>query len=931
MDSIQQPEYLRYEELIGTPFQIFLENFREKRRYNQNLISRGEPRSNEEADRKFPKQKCPLGDCSTLLSTAFSMHRHIKNIHPTYFKERREQYWLHKSSQQASNIQQSITNSLIIDEQNDLSSTDNHEIDQPLCCSELVDSNASIIDFSCQFDVNQEHSYARSSNEQPCCSDSVDSNTSIMDFSCQFDVNQEHSYARSSNEQPCCSDSVDSNTSIMDFSCRFNDNDDHSDTIFDETDFHISSDENEEDLKAIEELFSNSFNDEEEQITSSFYAKNVEVLPPEEKKLIDDFISEIIRTKVNKSIADKHAVAYGTIVAKYFIMARKKKLIVQNIMEKYCSSSYLQKQFLFQQKNHIKPITIIIPNLKIQYFSITKIIKNVIAQHPFLIAEILKEKDRMFIPEPQRNHFLIKNELDTTDYKLFQRLKAKLRIEIALDDFSFMGITGRKFLAGYMTISNLPFIERTQRGQIFMFLLAKRPVEPTTDVMNKILNPFVDEMKKLEINGLNFDGYNEKIYVTLSSVICDNLAQHEVLGLPLSFGKSSQCRDCFQKFENYANIRSHSIINSSGSDIDLFCHKYDFREPKPCVLTRLDGISRYNIMPPDYFHDLFEGCIKQIINLLIFPMIDNDEKNLSKIIVKTKLEEFPFYHGKVSIDFEKNDQIKLYGTGMLRGEAFMRLACVFFDEFNTFLTGREKQLYRDTIEFIRLTGQLEFDRLDLDRMKSLSRSIIDSYVSIVKDNSSKLSVTYKLHKLLHYADNILKFGPLFLSNSMRFERCHQTSKKYGRVMNCWVSPAKTLSNRMSMRQTLVLSQQIIDKKKWIKKTFITEQESINLNLEVANDQGDFLLGKNVIRRLKAPGFKPKVWIEGKEFLIQPDSKQLFLRGNIWLEERNQDKLSIYEKITFHKQNCIVNHLNFYHINDYIYKTNDNQAFVIRFH
>ena len=150
-------------------------------------------------------------------------------------------------------------------------------------------------------------------------------------------------------------------------------------------------------------------------------------------------------------------------------------------------------------------------------------------------------------------------------------------------------------------------------------------------------------------------------------------------------------------------------------------------------------------------------------------------------------------------------------------------------------------------------------------------------------------------------------------------------------MNCWVSPAKTLSNRMSMRQTLVLSQQIIDKKKWIKKTFITEQESINLNLEVANDQGDFLLGKNVIRRLKAPGFKPKVWIEGKEFLIQPDSKQLFLRGNIWLEERNQDKLSIYEKITFHKQNCIVNHLNFYHINDYIYKTNDNQAFVIRFH
>ncbi|OTF75312.1 hypothetical protein BLA29_000939, partial [Euroglyphus maynei] len=534
-------------------------------------------------------------------------------------------------------------------------------------------------------------------------------------------------------------------------------------------------------LDNIQEIFEESLDSTDsadDPLFSSFYSRNVAVLPTGEKKFIDEFISQIIQVKVDKSIPDKHAVELGSVLSKYFIMASKMREHIHQIMSKYCGSSYLQKQFLVHQKHHRKPVTIQpLPNLSIQYFPIENILRGIIAQHPWLIDSIMQEQECLtFIPEHERKYLRIRDELDTTDKEMFDRLVGKLRVEISLDDFSFMGKSGRKFLVGYLSCSNLPYKERTKRNKIYMFLMVRRPEEKVTEVMNKILTPFVQEMKKLELDGIAIDGNNRKIPVTLSKVACDNLAQNEILGLLMSFGQGSSCRECFERFENYPHSRSHSIVNSSGTNINEFVLSHNYREPKPCILTELNGITRHNIVPPDPFHDLY---------------------------------------GKF--------------------ECFMRLSEVFFDEFKTFLLGDEKQLYEDTIAFIRLSMSFDFNSSDLASLDNLSESIINLFTKITVENSLKLTVTFKMHKLLHYSEDIKRFGPPTLSNTLRFERCHQTSKKYGRVMNCWVSPASTLSNRISMRQTLELIGPTLDKVDWIERTMISEEEVIGLNLEAANN------------------------------------------------------------------------------------------------
>ncbi|OTF69758.1 hypothetical protein BLA29_002396 [Euroglyphus maynei] len=490
-------------------------------------------------------------------------------------------------------------------------------------------------------------------------------------------------------------------------------------------------------------------------------------------------------------------------------------------MARYCGSCHLQNQFLEMQNTYVQPLKISTSNqeLTIQYFSVEGILRSIINQHPSLIDEIEKEKLLKFVPEKERKNFVIRNELDTTDQSIFERLKGKLRVEISLDDFSFAGKKGRKFLAGYLSCTNLPLQERVKREQIYLFLMVKRPIDRIFDAMNKILEPFVSEMQQFEKSGIEVEKENGemiKIQVTLSKLICDNLAQNEILGLSMAFSKSSFCRECMALRENYPSIRSHSILDSR--QVNLEKSKIKNIIYKSCILTNLKGITISNIAAPDIFHDLFDSFVS--------------------------------------------------------------------------LCERRKDL--------------------------------------------KFNVTFKLHKTLHYAENIRRFGPLYLSSAIRYERCHQSSKKYGRSMGCWKSPAATLSERLALRQTLSSLKRKISKENWIKQTTVSEYDAYtNFGFVDANrDQGEFLLGKNVLRRLLTPGYNPKIWLQGSNFLVNPDTRQVLVKGWIWKgiyeEDGKPKEMFNLQNIKKLDDQVIINSEHLSHINEYLFKWQTKGFFVNRF-
>nr|XP_046916934.1 uncharacterized protein LOC124497322 [Dermatophagoides farinae] len=181
-----------------------------------------------------------------------------------------------------------------------------------------------------------------------------------------------------------------------------NDNDDNDD------------DDNNDEYDQLEQVFEKSLR--REPSLNSFWSSTVSPLNKDERDFLKQFIVEMSEVRLKKSIPNSHVEELGTVIANNFVKAFEYSENIRNIMARYCSSCYLQNNFLELQDSYVQPtqITTSDDQLSIQYFSVEGILKSIINQHPSLIDSIEKEKSLNFIPEQNRKNMVIRNELDTT-------------------------------------------------------------------------------------------------------------------------------------------------------------------------------------------------------------------------------------------------------------------------------------------------------------------------------------------------------------------------------------------------------------------------------------------------------------------------------------------------------------------------------------
>ncbi|KAH7638357.1 hypothetical protein HUG17_9463 [Dermatophagoides farinae] len=793
---------IKSDNLINTPFNAKAECLRNRRNYTRHL-------SREELDKRFPKQKCLFEECGSQLSTVDSLIKHLNNKHESYCQKLLDGHYdqamaelpvevviRFNQQRRGQNVSGQHDDAMI--EQPDEVIAGRHH--QPIV-EEIGQNVAGQHDDAM---IEQPDEVIAGQHHQPIVEEIGQNITS------QHDQSMETGYDVAG---PSYRESTIAETSE-------NVSDDNQMEVDPVDDNDSESDDNDNEFDELDKLFEKLSLPKSKPGHQAFYNSKVSPLCQGEREFLKQFIVELSEVRLKKSIPNAHVEELGSVIAKNFQKAQEFPNHIMDIMARYSSSCYLQDQFFEMQPNYVQPIKIPTsdPELTIQYYSVEGILRSIMSQHPSLINIIEKEKRLQFVPENERKNFTINNELDTTDKTMFERLKGKLRVEIFLDDYSFMGKRGRKFLAGYLSCSNLPFQERVQRDQINVFLLVKRPITKVKNSMNMILKPLVREMQQLEHSGIKVkkdNGEIVEIQVILSKIICDNLAQNEILGFSMGFGKSSICRECLTKREKYPSSRLHSILDSDEHNlVKSGVKNLVFRD---CILTDLRGVTLSNISPPDMFHDLFEGPIIKIMNLFFWTLINSKKNNLkltTKIIAK-RLESFPLYNGKILVEFEKKKFLKINGNGVQKFECFMRLSEIFFDEFEKICDNEIDilQFYEHTVSFCRLARQTEFNSNDLKDLDMFSKSIIDSFVHISNQHEyMKFNVTYKLHKLLHYSNNI-----------KRYESVHQISKRYGSSMGCWKSPADTLSGRIALRQTLPSFGKEVSKEGWIKQTTVEDK------------------------------------------------------------------------------------------------------------
>ncbi|KAK3911240.1 Zinc finger protein 605 [Frankliniella fusca] len=226
------------------------------------------------------------------------------------------------------------------------------------------------------------------------------------------------------------------------------------------------------------------------------------------------------------------------------------------------------------------------------------------------------------------------------DNPLISRHPRIIRLQLYWDDVEVCNPLGsktsiHKIAAFYFSIQNLPAVESSQLSSIYLLALAYSEDLKGPGRFEKILAPFLSDLRKLEseqgvvILLLNEDAYC--LRATLTTLCADTLAAHEILGF-LSPSARCFCRRCMV---TRAQFRANMNVVAERRTKETFeAHAAQARIPgnstltgvkKGCPLHLSTAFDATKDAVFDIFHDLLEGVAHWVVSLALRSFILKDK------------------------------------------------------------------------------------------------------------------------------------------------------------------------------------------------------------------------------------------------------------------------------------------------------------------
>jgi hypothetical protein len=215
-------------------------------------------------------------------------------------------------------------------------------------------------------------------------------------------------------------------------------------------------------------------------------------------------------------------------------------------------------------------------------------------------------------------------------------------------------------------------------------------------------------------------------------------------------------------------------------------------------------------------------------------------------------------------------------------------------------------------QFAIISFKESMSSIDLDNLKQLPVQILHHHKSLSKelrqfDFSRKKGVKttnliyYKLHKLTHYYEYVLKFSIFVLHLTYRWEREHQYPKSINRGNKNFTNlPLFLLQRHQEMRSVQGYRIDLGEEEKSIPND-IPVHESLPIACDtLPYSERPFQLNKHILRRVKCLS-NPNLWFYSKRFL-RDSAKNIYCEGILYKRvfHLNQpvklnDSLSLLEK------------------------------------
>lgn len=416
---------------------------------------------------------------------------------------------------------------------------------------------------------------------------------------------------------------------------------------------------------------------------------------------------------------------------------------------------------------------------------------------------------------------LVRSDRDGDGFKnhpLFSKMEMSLRLQMWTDEVEFCNPLGSKKSSNgkiacfAFSILNLPLKHNSKLGNILP-LIVVRSVDLKLAGYNKILLPFMNELRELEEDGmvLKLVGYPDiNLFGSLKSVSADTLGAHELFGF-LSPSANYFCRLCLttrKEILSHSNESTVSLPNRADHDITVEEIQEEISH------TDKDGVRSLCILNESaYFHVTENRSMDSMHDIL---------EGVGPFIVMLTLRSFDSKHPEYGIDANfLNSRINLFDFGPF--ESKNKPSPIFQDKkIRNIKNHSTQQRAAQNWCLIRMLPFLIGDRIDccdayyellltllsiMDiifaptiskestvMLELLIDSLYAQYRSLYKD----VAPINKFHHLIHYPVNLRANGPSVGNWCMRYEAFHNTFKRLARISNNFINVPKSVAMHLQL-------------------------------------------------------------------------------------------------------------------------------------
>ena len=353
----------------------------------------------------------------------------------------------------------------------------------------------------------------------------------------------------------------------------------------------------------------------------------------------------------------------------------------------------------------------------------------------------------------------------------------------------------QKIMATYFQLANMPASKRSQLDSIHLATLVKSGYVKKYG-LKETTQYLINDLHNLNENGINIQhgGIVHNFKCALLFCVGDNLAAHQIGGFLESFSANRACRFCLV---TKAELQAGGV----GTKRSPYSHNQHVETvTKHPVLSSVYGVKGPSIfadianfhcttgLPSDIGHDLFEGVVKDITSNVVKHCIESGFTSVQDI--NDQISSFP-YQGADKTDKPHNIQ-----TNCEVKQTFCKMWCLF--RLLPFLLGHLVP-EDDAVWclYLKLRTIVEYVCA-----KTITPVQVETLREVIVDFNRQRSEIWpekrlkpKDHYLLHYPDQILKYGPLAHTWTIRFEAKHQQLGEIWKPSRCSKNIVKSLARR----------------------------------------------------------------------------------------------------------------------------------------